>query len=241
MFLRIGNKTRPFNEARCSIRYQPVYDAKKRAIAFDETWDISGRIVLQTNATQTRMTQAIALLRTDFQQERPNLIFIEDDGVTQSAFKLLANECIDGPRMDVSGFPNDGADVYATGMAYNVTAIARRPVSGSGSNPILEFREQIANPSGGMELGFVGGAINDPELQVFRQNAPYLYTQSGSAVGMYGHITAPGPLWPQFQLRRNAPVYASARVIGFVNTEFETSWQYEFGSPYPLIGLPHEI
>ena len=240
MYLRIGSKTRPFNEARASIRYQPIYDAKKRMIAVDEMWDISGRIVLQTNATQTRMTQAINLLRADLSQDRPNLVFIEDDGVTESAFKLLANECIDGPRFDLAGFPSEGTDVYATGMSYSVAAVARRSLS-SNSNPVLGFNETLSNPEGGTELGFVGGAINFAELQVFRENAPYIYIQSGSAVGMYGHIAAPPPLWPQFQLRRNKPVYMSARNIGPVNTEFETQWEYTFGSVYPLIGLPHEL
>jgi hypothetical protein len=241
MYLRIGGKTRPFNEATAPITYRSIFDAKKRLVQVEETWNISGRVVLQTNATQRRMTVALNLLKTDLSQYRPDLVFIEDDGVTESALRMLASECIDGPTIEIAGFPVQGSDVYATGMSYTATAIGVKPVNGAGQNPIVEFNETVRNPQGGYELGFVGGAINDAELQVFYQNKPYLYVQSGSSVGLYGYPAPPPPLWPEFQLKRNQPVYMSPRNIGFVNTYFETQWEYTFGSIYPLLGLPHSF
>lgn len=242
MYLRVGGKTRPFNEARVSISYAPIYDAKRTLILVDEFWEISGRVILQTNATQSRMTAALRLLSSDFSQKNPSLVFLEDDGVTESFYKLNASDCIEGPEINANGFPTTANDVYATGVTYTVNVRARRRVGGGGSsNPILEFNEQLSNPDGGRVLGFVGGAINFAELQVFQENAPYTYIQSGSAVGLYGHPAPPPPLWPQHQLRRNKPVYLSPRKLGQVNTEYETQWSYEFGHIFPLIGKPHEL
>lgn len=239
MYLRIGSFTRPFNEATASITYQPQYDARNRVIAVKERWAISGRIVLQTNATQSRMTAAIRTLSRDANQVRPDLVFIEDDGVTETALALRAADCVEGPNLISASFPDDSANVYATGVQYGLDYEAMRVAQGSGSDIVTEFQETVANPSGGEVRGYVGGAINFPELQRFRQHAPFEYTQSGTAVGMYGYPIPPLPLWPQFLLRKPEIVRTGPEINGPIPMYFRVDWSYSFGSPFELFGNPH--
>lgn len=239
MYLKIGSVLRPFNEVKTpSISYKPAYDARRRLMYIEEQWQISGRIVLQTNATQTRMTQALQKLESDWAQVNPSLLFVEDNGVTPSHLKLNASECFDGPLVVDASFPGDSADVYATGMLWAVTVVAKRLPAGVG-NPLLEFTESVARVSGGTIIGFVGGAINLPERQVFKENEPYIYEQSGRSVGLFGYPNPPPPLWPGALLEEMKPVLVSPRVLGTVNSEYEIQWSYRFGNEFPLSGLPH--
>lgn len=239
MYLKIGNVLRQFNEVKTpSISYKPFYDARRRIAYVEEQWQISGRIVLQTNATQTRMTQALQQLESDWNQTRPSLLFVEDNGVTPSFLKLDASTCFDGPNVVDSSFPGDAADIYATGMLWAVTVVAKRLPAGAG-NSILEFSESVAKVSGGTIIGFVGGAINYPERQIFKQHEPYMYEQTGRAVGLFGYPDPPPPLWPGAQLEEMKPVLISPRVTGSVNSEFEVQWSYRFGNEFPLAGVPH--
>lgn len=239
MYLKIGGVLRMFNEATASVSYKPVYDNNRRMTYVDEGWAIAGRVVLQTNASQRNMTIAIDKLKRDFSQVRPDLIFIEDDGYTPSTFKLLARECLQGPDITDLTFPTSTEDIYPTGVNYTANYEARKSALGSGANPIIEFQETLSNPSGGEVRQMVGGAINLAEMQITKQNDPYLYTQSGRAVGLYGYPSPPPPLWPSALLRRNRPVLVGPRVLGPRPMEFEITWEYLFGSPFPLIGVPH--
>lgn len=241
MYLKIGGRLRMFNEATASVSYRPVYDSQRRMTYVDETWNITGRVVLQTNATQRNMTIALDQLKRDMSQHRPDLQFIEDDGYTATTFRLLASQCLNGPDLIDLQFPGGEEDVYATGVAYSAQFDARKLASGSGGDPIIEFSETLVNPSGGRVDGFVGGAINLPERQIFKQHEAYTYTQSGRAVGLYGYPVPPPPLWPGAQLRRNKPVYISPRIGGQRPMEFEVQWEYQFGSVFPLIGVPHVL
>lgn len=240
MYLRIGGRKRPFNEVKSPvISYRLSYDPYKRVSTIEETWQLSGRIVLQTNATQRNMTTAINLLKEDlFASQRPDLVFLEDDGVTPSAFQLLASNTFEGPLLTEHSFPSDAADVYATGVMWAAVFTAKRLPAGT-NNPLIEFAETVANPSGGRIEGMVGGAINFPERQVFKENEPYVYIQSGRSVGLLGYPDPPPPLWPAFQTRRNKPVLMSPRIPGPPSQEFEIQWEYEFMSETPLLGIPH--
>ena len=239
MYLRVGNRIRPFNEAEAAISYAPVYDAYNRMTYIDERWDISGRIVLQTNATQPNMTAAIRLLESDFNQQRPDLIFLEDDGVRESAWALRRNECTDGPKLVDASFPADPQNVYATGISYAASFVGRRPARTSVSNPILSFNEEISPQGGGPIIGYVGGAINYAEAQVFKQHDPWTCVQRGSAIGLYGWPVPPGPIWPQAQTERMIPRKISPRVLGPVQMEWEVTWEYKFAWPFQLTGNPH--
>lgn len=239
MYLSIGGIMRPFNEARASISYEITYDGLNRASLVKTIWGISGRVIQQSDATQSGMTLKLEKLKRDIQAYRPDLIFYEDDGVTQTALKLLAADAVDGPRLLDFSFPDKAPDIYPTGVEYGCTFEATGRMSGSASNPITEFREVVTPNGGGQELILVGGAINPAEYQIAKQNAPWYYTQSGSAVGMFGYPPVPPPLWPGAQLKPMQPVLEAPLVAAPIPMYFRVSWSYEFGSPFRLYGVPH--
>lgn len=239
MYLSIGGILRPFNEARASISYELTYDGQNRASLVKSVWGISGRVIQQSNATQTGMTQKLEKLKADIQKPRPDLIFYEDDGATPTSLKLLAADCVEGPTLLDVSFPDKAPDIYPTGVEYGCTFEGTGKAVGSAANPITEFTEIITPNGGGQEFILVGGAINPAEYQTAKQNAPWYYTQSGSAVGMFGYPQPPPPLWPGALLKVMQPVLESPKVAGPIQMYFRISWSYEFGSPYQLSGLPH--
>lgn len=241
MYIRIAGVLLGFNEAAPGISYKPVYDARRRMVAVDESWNISGRMVLQTDASQRAMSQRIRAMREVVFRTNPDIELIEDDGVTVTELALRARDCIVGPTLTQHDLPNDGDNVYATGLSFSLAFEGRRLLNSAGANPILEFRETLEEVAGGEIRGYVGGAINAPELQIFQQRQAYQYVQSGSAVGLYGYPLVPGALWPGNQLERMRPSLASPRVLGRVDSEFEISWRYVFGSSRPLLGSPHRF
>jgi len=238
--LKIGSFLRPNNEATANISYRPLYDAKQRMYGVMETWQISGRLTINPGG-QTEMDAALRILRRDFSQQEPDLVFMHDDGFTESEQQLKRQNCVSGPTVTALGLPRDAEDVYATGMTYTATFEAETRLSGATGNPIIEFNETLSNPEGGTKLGFVGGSIGLAERQVFQQNAPYIYIQAGFAVGKYGYVAPPLPLWPNLQLERNKPVLVGPRKLGRINTEYVTQWSYRMGNEFPLSGVPHEL
>lgn len=238
MKLRVGAFTRPFNEATADISYTPLYDARRRVYGVIESWAISGRVVLQSDASQSRMTAALRLVERDFNQVRPSLVFLEDDGITETHFKLLAEACVDGPRVINASFPESASRVYATGVKYGVDMVAERASGGLG-DVIVSFQERVSSPEGGEVYGYVGGAINLPELQRFTQNLRYAYVQSGTIVGRYGYVNPPGPLWPQFLMKRPAVTKIGPEINGPVPMNFGIEYSYTFESPFELFGDPH--
>lgn len=242
MYLRIGGRLRPFNEADASISYFPVFDGLRRMVKVRTVWQIDGSIVLQQNATQSNMTQALAILENDFRQPRPDLVFLEDDGSTPSRLSLLAQNCLDGPRLTNFSYPKNADKVYAISVPYTATMEADSIV-GSAGNAIMEFNEEIVdNGDGGWERVHVGGAINPPEEQIGVQHNVYTYRQTGSAVGLYDYPQVPPAIWPAL-LKRPYPatVLSAPQIRGAVDQMFRINWSYTFESSYRLFGRPHRI
>lgn len=242
MYLKIGGVTRPFNEADASISYTPVFDGSRRIIKIHQVWQIDGVVVQQTNATQTNMTAKLEQLRRDFSQDRPDLVFLEDDGVTPSALELLASVCLQGPELTNFSFPKNANKVYSNGHPYTATMEAD-VWSGAAGNPILEFEEEVIDEgSGGWERVHVGGAINLPEEQIGTQYAPWRYTQSGTSLGLYTWPNIPPPIWPAMLKKPYAKITrTSPEVLGTVDQRFRISWSYSYESRVQLFGGPHRL
>jgi hypothetical protein len=237
MRLRVGSSVRPLNEAVAQVSYKPVYDITRKVSKLIERWDITGRVILQTNASQTAMTAELNNLSNALSQEGADIAFMEDYNNIDTKLALYANQCLVGPYIVDSGFPNAQGDIYSNGMSYRVVYEAER-LAGVGGN-LLQFEEQILEAEGGEEHGYVGGAVNYPERQVFAQHKPFRYRQSGSATGLFAHPTIPPPIWPWAQLKRPEVTYASPKVLGNVDQEFTVSWSYDFAWHDQLYGTPH--
>ena len=116
-------------------------------------------------------------------------------------------------------------------MAYNVWRTAR----GDESVDLAEQPRIAAAPE-------LRAAINPAEWQIFQSFQPYIYVQSGTAVGMFGYPLIPDGIWPPaFQLEPVRPRYGGARKQGPIPQEYVISWEYKFGSTRPLIGVPHTL
>lgn len=242
MYLKIGGSLRGFREANVGVRYKPIYDSFMRMVAVKELWDISGRVIQNgVSDTVTTMTAKIQKLKSDFGQYRPDLVLLEDDGITPTSQRLYRRDCVDGPTITELALPNDSANVFETGISYTATAEGTRPLGGV-SNAIIEFEETLTPLQGGEIRGLVGGAINPAEWQIFQKFQPYIYVQAGTAVGMFGYPQIPEGIWPQqYQLEPLRPRYGGARKQGPIPSEYVISWEYKFGSTRPLIGAPHTL
>lgn len=238
MRLRIGSITRPNNEAVTAISYSPVFDQSRVMIGVYERWDTSGRVVLQTGG-QPQMTVALTQLLADIAQSNVDLVYMEDSRNVDTAMKLLVSQSLRGPYVIDAGLPNQANDVYATGMGYRVIWEALKAYGGMG-NAIIEFSEAVSCDPGGEQRVMVGGTVNYPERQVGMQHKPYVYVQSGSAIGMYAYPYPPPPIWPWALVCDEPKVtYTSPRSVGNIDTEFGTNWEYRFEWHERLWGLPH--
>ena len=168
MRLRVGSAIRPLNEAVAQITYKPVYDVSRKVSKMVERWDITGRLILQDNASERLMTAALNKLFSDLSQEYTDLAFMEDYANVDTYLAMYANQCLVGPYIVDSGLPNSAGDIYGNGVSYRVTYEAER-AAGVGSN-LLKFDETLTRLEGGEEHGYVGGAVNLPERQMFCQN-----------------------------------------------------------------------
>lgn len=243
MILSVGGRLRPNNEAVASVSISPVYDVDHKIRFYFERWDVTGRIVNYPIATQAITTAAIARLRQDLLQPNVDIEFLEDTTKAQTAFKLLAANCVTGPYITEYAFPNSAEEVYATGVMYRVLYEAKCIASGNASN-LLEFNETVeCVQPGGREFVYVGGAINYPERQLGRQWKTWRYVQSGSALGATAAPFAPPPIWP-FALvnpddRRGSR--ASPRLLGRtagLDTDYAITWEYEYEWHTQLNGIP---
>jgi len=237
MRLRIGGAVRPLNEAVAQISYKPVYDVTRKVSKMIERWDITGRLILENKSSERLMTAALNTLEANFSQEGVDIAFMEDFANVDTKLALYASRCLVGPYIVDSGFPNAEGDIYGNGMSYRVTYEAER-LAGAGSD-LLKFDEELTEIEGGREEGYVGGAVNLPERQIFFQNKAYRYRQSGSATGLLARPFIPPPIWPYAVLKRPEITISTPRVLGNIDTEYEISWSYEFAWHQPLYGVPH--
>lgn len=187
---------------------------------------------------QAALTTAQLALESALRTNRVDLILYTDAGA-QSSCKLLNQGSISGVKI-VKGpvFDSTRGSEFATERHFTFEAEAEYALTGS-SNVILEFEEEISIEEGGPIY------IHQPAMKgpAFKTNTieqmPWRATQSGSAVGYRKYPSAPLPLWPSDLMRpprgtRRSPTRKHvAKYQGFPVT-----WQYEFESIRPLIGLP---
>lgn len=212
-----------------------------RAVSQLETWSISGRLI---SADQSALTTAIQALQTAYSNANgTSLSLYLDDGSTESAHVLtgdggvIITECV--------GFPEGRLGQYSYFRDYVIEAVAERQLeSASGSNPLVEWTESLSfTGTGGPDHVVIPTRNTAPVVQITSQATATRAIQSGRAVGRYGYLLAPPPLWPQwFKHKDSQKGISSPKVIGSGSTrekvDFETTWNYVYEAPFPLNGFP---
>jgi hypothetical protein len=168
-----------------------------------------------------------------------DLILYQDDGaesatVLKNAGSLTGVICTQGP-----GYPSSAANEYVNQRAFTATFEAEYPLPGSG-NFLTAYTETIRWWGGG-PVRTVEPAVSGPPYEAILWAATaYEATQSGQATAYQGFWpVAVAPIWP-LKLRQ-APVIqrTSPRRKGRGLQDYSISWEYQFVSATPLIGLPH--
>lgn len=240
----VGSAVRPNNEAVASITLSPVYTVDRTVAYYIERWDVTGRIVNYPIATQEITTAALARLRAELLQTNVDVKFLQDDNAVETALALRAANCITGPYVTEHAIPTSPEEVYATGVMYRVLYEAKCLANSPSSN-LLEFSETIScTQVGGRQMVYVGGSVNLPERQTGMQHQTWMYTQSGSALGLYAYPLIPPPIWP-FALvsPEGRPFSISSPVVlgnsPSLDTELRVSWEYNYEWATELRGIPH--
>ncbi len=228
-----------------SVGYDPVFNAWKQLTQYQEVWNVSGRIIqdpanVSSSSAAQWMSGMIAELRAALlNMSRPRITMLHDD-LTVSCFDIDPAQCSDGPTISNIQFPKSGDDVFTSGNNYSFQVTAVRNVGSSSNHGILEFQESLEHLSGGLVVDYVGGTINLAEKQIVKENEPWSYLQSGSAVGLYGYPIPPPPIYPQHRTRMKFPKLYAPEIAYPVQQRFKIEWSYEFMSDVALPNaLPH--
>jgi len=240
MYLKIGTTTRPLNENKVTVSYQPKYSLTRLITEVVETWTIQGVIILEgEDATPANMATEINAVNAMMDQVEPDMYVLDDD-LELTPWKLLAATCSEGPRVVDFAWTSGEQSIYPVMESYQAIFQATRPIGGG----LVMFAETLTPEPGGTEFVWVGGAINVPEQQVGTQYKTWRVRQSGTAIGLLGYPTPPPAIWPFALTRPASDGWAQAtspRKLGRVDTEFAISWNYEFEWHQPLFGTPNRI
>jgi hypothetical protein len=241
MYFQMGSVTRPLNEVKASVAYQPKYSLSRLISEVVETWTIQGVIILEGDlATPTNMSAEINIVNQMMDQFEPDLFILDDDGGS-TPWALFSGDCLTGPTVVDFAWTTGEKSIYPIMESYQAIVQATRVV-GAG---LIAFTESLTPEPGGREHVWVGGAINQPEQQIAAQYKTWRVRQSGSAIGLLGYPTPPPAIWPFALVRPASDGWASAasprRLGKNYDTEFEISWNYEFEWHQPLFGQPNRI
>jgi len=238
MIFQCGGVRRPNNEVVVTVKYVPIYDVSRRVLYIKEIWIGKGRIVLKPeNVSFVNMTAELQGVMNMLSPFNPSLDMLTDDGL-KSVMSLNKFNCFDGPKMMDVSIPNEPNDVYMSGMGYSFVAEASR----SPGDGLVAFEESTTlTQVGGVQYGFVGGAVNMPERQTFYENKTWRYTQSGTATGLFGTPLPPPAIWG-YALTNPAFLTGSElspKMQGDRPHMYSVRWSYEYEWHSRLTGSPH--
>ena len=199
------------------------------------TMQLRGTLI-PSSADPTVVTTAVTALKNAYAVDGLNFGLYEDDGTPttyflNSAAALGGVKVVNGPTL-----PDGAGASYVTYLRYAITLQADFP------DPVgnLEFYQEQISFTGdcGPIRQWVTPIQGPPQRQIIQQRSTQRITQSGTAIGYLSRIAAGSPLWPDLEHReRRRIVTSSPEVNGASQTNFTTSWSYEFESNTNLSGI----
>jgi hypothetical protein len=199
------------------------------------TFRLTGELLAEGQAAiSAMMLQLDAALRIPYQ----DLVLLHDDGslsamILPNAGSLTGVICTQGP-----GWPNSQGGEYVNQRTFTATFEAEYALP-TGQEVTISYTESI-RWSGGGPVRTCEPAVEGPAVEfIVWAKTAYEAVQTGKIVGWTGWLVPAAPIWPA--KLRQSPVIAQTsperKGLGLAN--FETTWEYQFVSATPLIGLPH--
>jgi len=238
MILRYGNYTHSQNEVAFTISSEPLRSQGGILYAYRVRYTCRGDLL--NYPSQTALTNAINNLIAAYSVDGYDLVFYLDDGETPTAHQLISGNCYGGTRIvQVPGFPDTyGTGEYQTAYGRSYTFALEGDVSLGTGNIAIQFHETLAmKGTGGPVWVYIPVAQGPWIQQQTSQESTYRVTQSGSAVGLYGPLNPPPPLWPQSEKQQERQIsQGSPQRLG--QLEYPVSWSYTFENTGALTGNP---
>jgi hypothetical protein len=233
MYLTYGSYRHPFQEAAVSIGRSIQMEPSGLAARVIHTWQISG-IMIGSSATE--LGARCNLLDQAYSRSFLDVFISDQNGNVihslRNAGSLTGVQVIQPPS-----YPKgDGAEL-ATERTYSIVLQAEFLINVI--SPLMAFTETIQLSGGGPLFGILPTITGLPRRALLRQATEFRATQSGSAVGRLAYPFPMAPIWPGALKMAPTITRTSGSRQGLGLIGWTVQWQYEYESPFPLIGLPN--
>ena len=235
MQLRFGTYFFPVNGVMVDVRTAPILTMGVRS-GRRATFRVSGFL---EGSSQLELSALSLLLDTALAVPYQDLVLLMDSGAA-SHTAISSSQSVTGVVVtDGPNYPG-GEGEYATVRRFNFEATAEY-FDPSAVNAVTAFRETLEFRGGGPLIVALPALVGEPQMQKVYERTPCRVTQKGSATGLLRYPDPiPQPIFPGYENEE-------ARFIGYTGPDrnaklfrdYTVSWQYEFISSSPLVGLPN--
>lgn len=237
MYLKYGNYQHAVGEVSVVISKQGLFTETGIARGVRERWDIAGQLHA---ADPAALTTAINAMAAAYAVQGQDVGFYFEGGQPSSHF-IDSSATNGGVRVVVPpSFPQGRGAEYSTFRNFSLAVEAEWLAA---DQAVLEWRETLSYSGGGQQFAFLQPISGAPVKQVLRQATTYRATQSGQATGFQSYPAIPDPIWPTAEhLDQRQVTYSLPDRQGPAGsatyTNYKVSWNYQFESASPLIGIP---
>jgi hypothetical protein len=231
---RFGTNHR-LGEAAITIDRTAMRNSIGEIWAFKETWSIKGRLLIDETETTADLTNKILQFENLYNRDGGDVVLYQEDGTTPTAHAIYGSQTLSGIQcVKPLTFSETRNAEYVKKRTYTTTLEALKPVQGA---PIIHsFTEKLSRSGGGPMFAFLEPNEGFPILQQIKEHAPYIYTQSGTIVGIGQRPSLPQPLWPAALLQSRTDGEDTPTRMGEAEVLFPRNYEYRFGSVTPLTG-----
>jgi hypothetical protein len=236
VYAKYGNYQHAANEISLRVERNPIRGDNGVVRATRVVINMSGRY---QQDTQAAITSGLSTLEDAYIDGQGDFGLYLDDG-TPTAHAISAASTGGGIRvLKAVSYPDGRGAEYSTWRTFEV-ALEADVLENVG---ILAFSETLSFKGGGPQFIYLEPLNGAPQMQLVKQATTYKATQSGQALGYFGWVDAPAPIFPDALHQDQSSVsLASPHRTGPLGQPFyslyQTTWNYVFESASPLGGVP---
>lgn len=248
MYVRRGNFTHSLNEATFRWRKLPQWADNGQLIGTRIVAALSGRL---TGNDATALAAAVQQLEAAYAATTGNFVLLQNDGSTETPWKIDGSKAIGGIRCTRLEYPNQSPGEWTTYLNYeleieaNMGGVSLIGGVNAPQSAIVSWNESLTfRGNGGPRRVLLECRNAMPQMQVVSQRTPVYANQRGSAVGLYRYPQASSPIWPQYELEPEREISRdSASVVGGAGSQqqqrnYRITWSYSFAAPSYVTGTP---